>query len=162
MITAKDRARHYPLRLSHTPKAPKTQLERDIAAAATAGMSYGKYKALHPNTAPPKKEERPVPAPSDPITKPRAEPRETYTTTCAACGQTFETNNKRRKYCGPECKHKAELEAHRARKQPRAPVRKVCPVCGEEFLADHNQQVYCGIRCRYKANANPARRYDRG
>ena len=42
-ITVKDRASHYPIKFGHTPKAPKTQLEKDVAAAAAAGMSYGQY-----------------------------------------------------------------------------------------------------------------------
>lgn len=161
MYKVKSRASNYPINERRTHKAPETNLERDMAAAAAAGMSYGQYKALHPNTAPPKKEERML-APDDPIKKPRAEPRQVYTYTCAVCGQPFETNNKKSKYCSDKCVNKAAMERRRARKRPNAPAKKVCPVCGEAFMADSHQRVYCGIKCRNKAHANPARRYDRG
>ena len=162
MYKVKSRAGNYPINERRTTKAPKTNLERDMAAAAAAGMSYGQYKAMHPNTAPPKKEERRLPAPSDPITKPRAEPREVYNRTCAVCGQPFETHNKRRTYCSDKCAHQAATDKRRARQRPSAPAKKVCPVCGEAFLADSHQRVYCSTKCRNKYHANPARRYGNG
>ena len=165
MYKIKERASHYPINERRTHKAPKDNLSRDVEAAAAAGMSYGQYKALHPNTAPPKYE-RSVPAPDDPITKHRPLPTETNTKRCPICGNDFVAYYKAKIYCSDECKRQADRQHSRKRYREsvksNGPVEKVCPVCGEKFLTDSHQRIYCGIACRNKANANPARRYGNG
>ena len=164
MLTYKDKAGYYPLPVRHTRKEPETQLEKDIAAAKAAGMSYGQYKALNPSTVPtkPQKEEAEDEQDVLPIKKPRAEKKKIHTKTCPACGQEFTSSNKSSIYCSKSCSNR--MRARRSREKDRTPkvFKKVCPICGVEFTTESNQRVYCNALCRYRANNNPARRYDRG
>ena len=62
-------------------------LARDAAAALAANMSYGKWKALHPNT----KDKCDEPLPQD-------------SPTCQECGQPFRPRSYvKQKYCCVEC-----------------------------------------------------------
>ena len=163
MLTSKDRAQYYPLTIRHARKEPETQLEKDIAAAKAAGMSYGQYKALNPTTTPPKTKKEAARLEDEPIKKTIALRQKVHTKTCRVCGLEFKSGSNKALYCSDACGKKARYNAKKARKEtPPRIFRKVCPVCGEEFATESNQRVYCNALCRYRANNNPARRYDRG
>ena len=59
---------------------------RDAKAAKDAGMSYGQWKVLHPETAPKKIEKKPK-----------------YQRVCPECGAEFSTDRADKRYCGAEC-----------------------------------------------------------
>ena len=159
MLTYKDKAGYYPLPVRHTRKEPETQLEKDIAAAKAAGMSYGQYKALNPSTVPPKpKQEEAEDEQAVLYTRPRAENKKVHTKTCPVCGQEFTTRNGKRIYCDDKCKDRAQ----KARTLRVKVYTKVCPQCGKEFSAEHNQRVYCSRACRNRANNNPTKRHKHG
>lgn len=78
-------------------KTPLDRLTRDAIAAEKAGMSYGKYKAMHPHT-PDEGEEAPEPP------KPKVDP-DKYERVCTVCGKTFYLRTKvHKKYCGDYCR----------------------------------------------------------
>lgn len=83
---------------SDTPqKTPKDNLTLDALDAERAGMSYGKYKALHPQTRD-ANEHRLAEKPKRP---PRT--RQIYENICLQCGRTFSTTNHSRLYCDDKC-----------------------------------------------------------
>lgn len=65
-------------------------LSADVRAAASAGMSYGQWKALHPTT---KQQFQPEAIEFAPDVK---------TANCAYCGKPFPVG-RCRKYCSPDC-----------------------------------------------------------
>lgn len=74
------------------------RLARDSIAAAKAGMTYGKWKALHPNT-----EEGNI-GPEK---------------LCKICGRVIPTRHRgsgcqRRLYCSIDCAYEAQVESNRA------------------------------------------------
>lgn len=76
---------------------------RDAKAAREAGMSYGKWKILHPETAPKK-----------------AERKMKYHRICPECGAEFDTDRVDKRYCNPDCaklKNGRIFEAKRRAKQ---------------------------------------------
>lgn len=114
-------------------------LTRDALAASAAGMSYGKWKMLHPHT------EYPDP-PKNHTQQQVAASREV---TCAWCGKKFYTvGRSSRKYCDDACKKKADekryLELH-------PPKYKVCVVCGKEIPLLRAGARYCGNTCKVTA-----------
>ena len=70
-------------------------LARDMLLAKQAGMSYGKWKALHPATMPKKKQ---TPAEMIP---------------CEHCGKLFRKRNGKR-FCDANCRNDAYYEKERA------------------------------------------------
>ena len=70
------------------------RLSRDAAAAKAAGMSYGKWKAMQlPDVVVQKK------------------PKKLIEKTCQFCGKTFfQSDNRVRKYCSPECKYEVDRQ----------------------------------------------------
>ena len=62
-------------------------LTKDVLAAEKAGMTYGKWKAMHPHTKP------------DPN---RHGPR-AFECTCKICGKTFEWIGRRKAACSDAC-----------------------------------------------------------
>jgi hypothetical protein len=58
----------------------------DAVLARKAGMSYGQWKILHPETAPKK-----------------AERKMKYHRICPECGAEFDTNRVDKIYCNPDC-----------------------------------------------------------
>lgn len=72
------------------------RLAKDAAEALKAGVTYGKYKALHPITETPETPEQPL---KDGVKIWRI---------CEHCGkQYFNTKNNGSKYCGVKCKETA-------------------------------------------------------
>lgn len=70
--------------------------------------------------------------------------------TCQYCGATFNTYQKRRKYCSQKCSMDAGRDAY----VDRHTYTKVCPGCGESFTARMKQQ-YCSIKCGRKVQSPP-------
>lgn len=98
--------------VSRRKKCPD-RLSQDATVAILCGMSYGKYKALHPRTedlqAGKSKEEKPK-----------------YERICRGCGKAFQTNKGSRWYCDDLCKRRKENERHRERA-------KAAAECGGEY-----------------------------
>lgn len=96
---------------------PRDNLTLDAMDAERAGMTYGKYKAMHPNTKDANE------ARLDELNKrPRREkreynPRNVYALRCCVCDRVFESPNKQRKYCSDECKAKNDGARWRKRHQ---------------------------------------------
>lgn len=113
------------------------RLTRDAIAAQKAGMTYGKYKALHPHT----------PDEDDEVEAlERVTPGGT-TGTCENCGATFDKKRySRKRYCCDACRVTAHGKKTReTRARPGKPT--LCRICGKEFLADYQHRVYCGKEC---------------
>lgn len=127
MRKARNYTDHYPLK-ERRPRRPQNldNLTMDAMAAQAAGMSYGKYKAQHPETreendanraawvAEDKKRrgEKRAQATESKAGKP---PRQIYRKTCPVCGTVFETTVPGKKYCGGPCKDKVNNARSRAR-----------------------------------------------
>lgn len=73
---------------------------RDAAAAKKAGMSYGKWKILHPETAPKKSEKKPM-----------------YHRVCPECGDEFDTDKWDKLYCCPAHAHTYSAREYYKRKK---------------------------------------------
>lgn len=82
---------------------PMDNLALDAMDARRAGMSYGKYKAMHPNTMAANEARL---AETPPPKKPRRKKPPVYEVVCGYCGKTFYTANLQRKYCSDTCKSK--------------------------------------------------------
>lgn len=115
-------------------------LTQDAIAAETAGMSYGKWKALHPHT--------------EYVEKVRPSVRNqefssSREVVCGWCGKKFfVVGRTSRTYCDDLCKKRAAekryLEKH--------PLRiKVCAVCGKEIPMARAGSKYCGNACKESA-----------
>lgn len=134
-------------------RKPLDHLTRDVLAAEKAGMSYGKYKALHPHTPDEddeqeeleerqeRQERRSVSVIAGPGKKVR---------TCVQCGQPFAAGayHTNKRYCSDACREKHDNEARRARRKRNKPGRPaVCPICGADFVADCHSRIYCSTEC---------------
>ena len=105
-------------------------LTMDALAAQSAGMSYGKYKALHPETQAQNdamreqvlqdlKNQQQEKADQPPRSRSRTGDPLTYKKTCPMCGQKFETPNTTRLYCSRDCKRKMSRMREAAKKEAR-------------------------------------------
>ena len=131
-------------------RKPLDHLTRDVLAAEKAGMSYGKYKALHPYT--PEEddeqeelEERQEHRPVSVIAGPGKRVR-----TCAQCGQPFAVNVKQtnKLYCSDACRIKHSNEVKNARKKRNKPGKTVaCRICGADFVTEAHNRIYCSTEC---------------
>lgn len=72
---------------------------RDAKAAKAAGISYGKWKILHPETAPKKVE------------------KAKYHRVCPCCGADFVTDRVDKVYCNPDCARICNYRNYYARKR---------------------------------------------
>ena len=119
-------------------KTTLDRLTRDAMAARAAGMSYGKYKALHPHTEELEPEEEIV----------LDDDRRNMI--CLHCGKSFVAygHEKRKKYCSDECREKAQYATYRT--QHPFPMA-TCGICGVEISAK-NGRKYCSGACRAAAN----------
>lgn len=96
-------------RARETTRKPKDNLTLDAMDALAAGMTYGKWKALHPHTkvaneprlAKPKRADKPS------VSK-------VYEGICPVCGEKFTTTVKNKKYCSEDCKAKKDHANYRA------------------------------------------------
>lgn len=80
---------------------PRDNLTLDAMDAEQAGMSYGQYKALHPNTAFANEQRL------QDMNKPKQQrivTRAVYEKICPVCGKKFTCHNRSRLYCSDRCK----------------------------------------------------------
>lgn len=91
-----------------TSRKPKDNLALDAMDARAAGMTYGKWKAQHPNT---KNANEARLAKMKRADEPN--PREVI---CPVCGARFIANVHNKKYCSDGCKAKMDDAKYRARK----------------------------------------------
>ena len=94
-----------------TARKPKDNLALDAMDARAAGMTYGKWKALHPHTKAanePRLAQKPKPKPKQP-----AGPRE-HVVICEGCGVRFVTTIKNKKYCTAHCRQRKKDAESRA------------------------------------------------
>ena len=130
------------------------QLTRDCIAAQKAGMSYGRWKALH--YVPPVEVEMPKQE-VEPEVKPEPEvKKEAPKRVCIRCGKEFIGGHGNRKYCGSVCKQEADMvrqnEWQKAKYwRKRGTPKRVCKHCGKEFTEGNYNTLYCGRACRYEA-----------
>lgn len=120
-------------------RKPFDRLAADAIAAEKAGMSYGKWKTLHPHT--------PDPAPEK--TVPVHIKGQAVTKKCLSCGSEFvvPAHNAGRKYCGDTCRDREAKRRYRATHPLQ--VRK-CLFCGKEIDAKGGKQ-FCDARCKMSA-----------
>ena len=90
---------------------PKDNLALDAMDARAAGMTYGKWKAMHPETK--KANESRLPQ----HRKKEYDISKVYECTCLYCGKKFVTDSKQRRYCTDLCKAKNDKERYLARHQ---------------------------------------------
>lgn len=90
-------------------------LAMDAKAAREAGMSYGMWKVLHPETK--QGNEAMVSASASGRHKDMI-----YTITCAYCGRTFHTKRKQKKYCDDVCKNAKNSATYHERHKKSAPA----------------------------------------
>lgn len=81
-------------------RKPKDNLTLDAMDALAAGMTYGEWKAQHPETAAANESRLSRPA------KAYQEQPKVYEFTCRGCGKKFTTQSKQRRYCDDRCKQK--------------------------------------------------------
>ena len=99
---------------SETPRRrkPKDNLTLDAMDALAADMTYGKWKALHPETKEANESRLHQPASK----REYKQTPKVYEFICRGCGKKFTTDNKQRRYCDDRCKQKADkakyLAAH--------------------------------------------------
>lgn len=92
-----------------TPQRNMDRLAREAAAALAEGLTYGQWKAKHPDGLP--DPQKPPPAP--------AAKKQPNTRACVRCGKIFVATHRNRKYCDDLCKGRASTEAYNKRKAER-------------------------------------------
>lgn len=99
-------------RLASPPARPKPKdnLALDVLDAEAAGMSYGKYKALHPST-------KDTNEARLEMFKKHMAPAKTKEKICTVCGKAFIARFSACKYCSEACKEKNDNERYRKNKQ---------------------------------------------
>lgn len=119
-------------------RKPFDRLAADAVSAEKAGMSYGRWKVLHPHTPEPEYTKAPAQYAKKMLAK-----------QCVSCGCEFFTSARRAssKYCSVEC---AQREAYRryAQKHPRKWTK--CLYCGKEIYSERGRQ-FCGPACKEAA-----------
>ena len=120
------------------------RLTRDAIAAQKAGMTYGKYKALHPHT-PEEDDEDETTAPLPVSACP-----EKSVVTCKQCGRSFTVGPKQtnKLYCSDECREKHSKSRNNARRRRPQPGKTVtCRICGADFVTTAHNRAYCSTEC---------------
>ncbi len=104
------------------------KLAREALAARLEGMSYGKWKVLHPDGIPGTKEPEPV--------------AEYF---CTVCGEPIPQKSSRRKYCSDECYRKKVSHDHYIRRK-----KSLCVICGNPIPLDSQRTKCCSEECALK------------
>ena len=141
------------------------KLTMDTIAAQRAGMSYGRYKAIHPQSCPSSTEIKPIAPPEPPKPGPVIVSRP-----CARCRKMFEVDSKnRRRYCSPECAAAAIEESRResarkrraAEKAERHQEGKLCKICGKRFYPENMHSLFCGPECKAESRRRSLAKYNK-
>ena len=90
-------------------KKEMDKLAQDAAAALAAGMSYGKWKALHPQTV---------------AEKPEADEVPDGWKMCKYCGKHFKPSNSGQRYCDIQCQKATQRIRDREYKRKQAEKKK--------------------------------------
>lgn len=96
---------------------PRDNLTLDAIDAERAGMSYGKYKAMHPKTKDANEARLDALNKRPPRKKTEPKQRNIYALRCCVCDRVFESTNKARRHCSDECKAKHDGVRWRKRHQ---------------------------------------------
>lgn len=105
------------------------------ADKAGFGVSYGKYRAAHPQVS---------------VKKEDSAKDKDSTKICAECGMEFKTNRQDKIYCSAECSNRSCSRAcYRNRKEKqKLPIGvATCPICGGSFNRYKKTMVYCSRSC---------------
>lgn len=117
------------------------RLTKDSLSASKAGMSYGKWKALHPHTEHEEKDDGTV-------------------RRCIVCGKKL--YGRQRFYCGHNCYQKKDYDKKKVKRAAEYATRKIviknCRVCGAEFEYPARRK-YCSEKCANEARVNREREY---
>lgn len=114
------------------------RLTRDAIAAQEAGMSYGKWKVLHPHT------------PDEDDEEEMAIDPDSVVATCECCGEQFvkPRKNKVKRFCSTACQNRHNTKKRKEKARQKAIGRPAtCPICGTDFLANYQHRIYCGSEC---------------
>jgi hypothetical protein len=115
-------------------------LTRDAIAAQKAGMSYGKYKALHPHTPDEDDEEEQEPAVGE----------NCEVATCEHCGKRFVKfkYQTKKRFCCTSCQSSHNMAKRRAEMKRNKPGKTVaCRICGADFVTEAHNRIYCSTEC---------------
>ena len=101
-------------------KRQRDNIDDDAAAARAAGMSYGRYKALHPYTKDERANQRQATAaaPEKPTSK--GYTPVSYEKVCIVCGEKYTAHHATRKYCSNRCKEKHDRAVKKASRETAA------------------------------------------
>lgn len=65
---------------------------------------------------------------------------------CQQCGDPLPDNDRRRKYCSPQCQH----DARNARRALPAPHALTCHECGTSYHSIRPDSLYCSRKCLHR------------
>ena len=102
------------------PRRHRDNIDDDAAAAAAAGMSYGRYKALHPYTKDERASQRQVTAAKQEKPIRKGYTPASYEKVCIVCGKKYIAHHASRKYCGSWCKEKHDRAVKKASRETAA------------------------------------------
>lgn len=144
MIDVKDYGDTY--RLCSTRMKPTEgmdRLSRDACAALEAGMSYGKWKAMHPYT-----------GTYEPAAEQEAKWKQVK---CKQCGKEFlrPSGKSNQLYCSEQCRVAANDKARAERRKKETTY--VCIVCGADFKFKRFAK-YCCRECYQEGQRQNAKR----
>ena len=114
------------------------------------GVSYGKYRAAHPNGS-----GDVIPAASKPKSP------EKPTGNCVFCGNPFVKSHANQVYCGDECRYEASkirLADGRMKKAGR-PLVVSCIICGADFKPRNIRSKCCSPKCSEENKRNLSHRW---
>ena len=71
---------------------------------------------------------------------------------CVICGELFESNYQRKKYCSNDCRREADRRRLRIKwaEDPNCKREKICQLCGKEL--PKNKTRFCSAECRNRFN----------
>lgn len=128
-------------------------LTKDVLAAEAAGMSYGKWKALHPRTHAVAEE-----APVKPVKKERKPPEGSWHE-CISCGTRYWANLPGQRYCSERCRDREAKRRYMEKKREDAENRK-CQFCGNPLSG--KMRKFCSHFCCDQAYRMRKRALDTG
>lgn len=76
-----------------------------------------------------------------------------WTHNCIVCGDEFQCNRMRGKYCSSRCANDAAIQRRQARMAEKRAAASHCTICGAGIEQDHGTKIrkYCSNSCKQKA-----------